>query len=372
MDIETRFDLITRNLEEVLTKEDLMHLLEVEAPLNHYIGFEISGKLHIGSAIIASQKIRDFQKAKVKTSIFLADWHSWINNKLGGNWDNINKASKFYEEAFKISLKVVGGDPEKIKFVRGSELYHNNDEYWKTVIDISKHTTLARMLRSITIAGRKESMNVNFALLIYPAMQVADIFIQNINLAHAGLDQRKAHVIARDVGLKIEKALQINSKKYKPIALHHPLIPGLKVPKGVSSLKLSKEELSSLKMSKSIPGSAIFITDSSEEVEEAIKKAYCPAKDTYYNPLLTWAKLLIFNEGKALEVKRAQKYGGDKTYVSYEELEKDFSQGKLHPLDLKNAMTEFINNLLEPIRKHFSKGKNKELLDLMNSLTVTR
>ena len=49
MDIEERFKLITRNLEEVLTPGDLKKLLEKEVPLKHYIGFEISGKLHLGS-----------------------------------------------------------------------------------------------------------------------------------------------------------------------------------------------------------------------------------------------------------------------------------------------------------------------------------
>ena len=34
-----RLHLITRNLEEVLTREDLQHLLDTNTPIRHYIGF---------------------------------------------------------------------------------------------------------------------------------------------------------------------------------------------------------------------------------------------------------------------------------------------------------------------------------------------
>ena len=122
----------------------------------------------------------------VDVSIFLADWHTWINNKLGGNMEVIQKIGvPFFKEALIAAYKCVGGNPKDLKFILGSELYHNNDKYWETVIDVSKNTNLARIQRSITIAGRKEGESVSFALMLYPVMQVADIFAQKINFAHA-------------------------------------------------------------------------------------------------------------------------------------------------------------------------------------------
>jgi len=50
-------------------------------------------------------------------------------------------------------------------------------------------------------------------------------------------------------------------------------------------------------------------------------------------------------------VKRHEKYGGDLIYKDYKALEKDFVAKKLHPMDLKNALAEEINKLIEPIRK---------------------
>ena len=192
-------DLITRNLEEVLTREDLERLIASGTPLRHYIGFEISGKIHLGSLVCMS-KVRDFVEAGAHCTIYLADWHTWINDKLGGDRETIRRiGTGYFAEGLKATFRAVGGDPSKLNFVLATDLYHNNDAYWATLIDVSKNTTLARMQRSITILGRKEGESVDFAKLIYPPMQVADIFRMGINLAHAGIDQRKAHVIARDV-----------------------------------------------------------------------------------------------------------------------------------------------------------------------------
>ena len=157
MSVDERMNLIKRNTDEVMTEEDLRELILGKTPLRHYIGFEISGKIHLGTGLMTMLKVKDFMDAGVDCSIFLADWHTWINDKLGGNPEIIKKvAVGYFKEGMKLSLKCVGGDPSKLKFVLGSDLYHNNDLYWATVIDVSKHTSLSRMQRSITIMGRKE------------------------------------------------------------------------------------------------------------------------------------------------------------------------------------------------------------------------
>ncbi|MGB9613619.1 MAG: tyrosine--tRNA ligase, partial [Candidatus Margulisiibacteriota bacterium] len=277
--LEEKFKLITKNLEECLVEEDLRWLLENNVPLKHYIGFEISGKLHIGSGLMSALKIKDFQEAGVECTIFLADWHTWLNDKLGGNLQTIKEvAVNYFKEALRASLLCVGGDPDKVKFVLGSDLYHHNDAYWQTLMDVSKNLTLARVVKSSTIMGRKEGENQIFARLIYPPMQVADIFVQGINLAHAGLDQRKAHVIAREVAgsLKISP-LKFKEKIYKPVALHHHLILGLgKPPSWPIERKNLREIWSEMKMSKSKPQSCVFIHDQPEEIEAKINRAFCP------------------------------------------------------------------------------------------------
>jgi tyrosyl-tRNA synthetase len=372
-----KFDLISRNTEEVMTNEDLKKLIDSEEPIKHYIGFEISGKIHLGTGIMCMSKVKDFMDAGVDVSIFLADWHAWINDKLGGNRKIIKEVAEgYFKEGLKASLKCCGADPKKVKFVLGSDLYHNNDDYWTTVIDISKNTSLSRIMRSITIMGRKEGESVDCAKLLYPPMQVADIFIQGINMPHAGLDQRKAQVIAREVATKLKQHNLKNKKGeiIKPVAVHHHLILGLGKPAVWPVPKEQLQELwSSLKMSKSQPNTCIFIHDSPEEIRKKINNAFCPEGEIEFNPILDWTKYLIFRTGESkLKIERPEKFGGNKIYNSYAEVEKDFLEKKLHPMDLKNGVAESLVELLEPAREHFSKGKAKEMLVEMEKLLITK
>ncbi len=374
---EERFDLISRNTEEIIGEEDLKKMLGDGEKLKHYIGFEISGKPHLGHGLVCMSKVKDLHDAGVDVSVFLADYHSWINNKLGGDMGIIQKVGvPFFKEALIAAYKCVGGNPKDLKFVLGSELYHNNDKYWQTVIDVAKNTTLARMQRSITIAGRGEGEGVNFAIMLYPAMQVADVFEQEINIAHAGNDQRKAQVIARDVALQMKYSPLLNKKKekIKPVAVHGHLILGLQKPSVWPVPKENLQELwSQMKMSKSIPSSAVYMVDGEEEVKKKISGAFCPEGETSFNPLLDWAKYLVFiNDKSFLEIKRPEKFGGNKTYSSYEELEKDFAEKKLHPMDLKASMILKINEILAPAREHFAKPEIKKLKEEMDKLLVTR
>ncbi|HIH58472.1 MAG TPA: tyrosine--tRNA ligase [Nanoarchaeota archaeon] len=377
MDGEKRFELITRNTEEVLTADDLKVLLENNTKLKHYIGFEISGKIHLGTGLMTGMKIADFQKAKVDCSCYLATWHAWINNKLGGDLDLIRKVGDgYFKEGLKVSIDIMGGDSEKVRFVSGDELYHNNDQYWQTVLDVSKNITLNRAMKAITIMGRKEGESVSFAQLVYPAMQVADIFIQDLNIAHAGLDQRKAHVIAREVAqkLSIKPLLDKNKKKYSPIAVHHHLILGLQKPPVWPVPRENIQDLwAAQKMSKSVPGSAVFILDTEEEIRDKLNKAFCPEKEIVFNPILDWTKHLLFvNTSFALTVERPAKFGGNVIYESYSSLEKDFVEGKLHPLDLKKAVAEALSKKLEPARKHFQTPRLKKLADEIQNINVSR
>ena len=377
MDNEQKFKLITQNTEEVLTEQDLKSILEKGTSLKHYIGFEISGKIHLGTGLMCMSKVKDFMDAGVECTIFLADWHSWINDKLGGDIEVIrNVAVSYFKEGLKASLECLGGDPDKLKFVLGSDLYHNNDEFWQTVIDVSKNTSLSRMQRSITIMGRKEEGNVDFAKLIYPPMQVADIFVQGINLPHAGSDQRKAQVIARDVANKVKvKPLKDNEGNViKPVAIHHHLLLGLEKPSvSPENVENLQELWASLKMSKSKPDSCVFIHDEADEIRRKINKAYCPEGDTTFNPVLDWARYLLFREdGSSLTLERPEKFGGDVIYESYSDLEKDFGEKNIHPMDLKTTVAEGVVKLLQPAREHFSKPEVREMLDEIEKLTITR
>jgi tyrosyl-tRNA synthetase len=354
--VATRLALIERNTVEVMGRDDLIRLLEAGAPIKHYIGMEISGLIHLGTGLVCMSKVADFQRAGLKTSVELADWHTWINDKLGGDPDWIREvAGGYFTEGLKASLECVGGDPDAVDFVLGSDLYHHNDAYWVTLVEVSKNISLARVLRSISIMGRREGESVDFAKLLYPSMQVADIFIQGVTLAHAGLEQRKAHVIARDVALHLRTSplRGPDGRPMKPIAVHHPIILGLNKPPVWPIPEGDGEERATLKMSKSQAGSAIFIHDSPEEIRAKIQKAFCPPQETRYNPILDYAHRLVLGIRGELVVERSEAHGGTVTFDSYPELEQAYASGALHPADLKNAVASHLIDMLGPARAHF-------------------
>lgn len=359
--IEEKIRLITRNTEEVLTTEDLRQLIASGTKLRHYIGLEISGMVHLGTGLMCMGKVADFLAAGAECQIFLADWHTYINDKLGGDWQIIKKVARtYFQEALIASLKCFGVKGGKVKFLLASDVYQNSI-HWQNLMEVSKHTTLSRVKRSLDIAGREAGESVDFAKLIYPPLQVADIFTLQVNLVHAGMDQRKAHVIARKVAkqLRISPLRNRQGKIIAPIAIHNPLLYGLQKPPVWPITKLTRKMKISLKMTKSNPSSCIFVHDSPEAIRQKIQRAFCPPKETNYNPIINWAKLLIFSEEGRGELKavRPAKFGGTKTYYQFKDLVTDYQTGQLHPLDLKTAVAKWLIAKLEPARKHFQSNK---------------
>ncbi|MGC8776723.1 MAG: tyrosine--tRNA ligase [Candidatus Micrarchaeia archaeon] len=376
---ERKLELIMRSpTEEVLTKERLAEYIASGTKLNHYIGFEISGMVHLGTGIVCMEKVADLQEAGVSTRIFLADYHSFINNKLGGDLETIRRvALGYFKEALLQSLKCVGGDPEKTKVVLATDLYNEKGiEYFEDVLKVSKGISMGRAKRSVTILGRKMGEELNLAQLIYVPMQVADIYIQGVNIAHAGIDQRKAHVVA------IEAA---KSFSYTPVALHHHLLMGISMSEEqrLRMLEAEKEgnrdklddSIIDIKMSKSKPNSAIFIHDTEEEIKAKISKALCPPKELEVNPVIDLMRYII---GPIMEKKKAQfeiknaKTGRSDSFPTIKELEEAYAKGLIHPMDLKLMVAEELTKLLEPARKYFLSGPGSKYLEEMKSLIVTR
>ncbi|MBV8195636.1 MAG: tyrosine--tRNA ligase [Candidatus Dormibacteraeota bacterium] len=356
--VDQRIALIERNTAEILGRDELRGLLESDMRLQHYIGYEISGKAHIGT-ILTVAKIKDLTEAGVQCRVFLADWHTWINDKLGGDRDVIRRiANGYFAESFRASLLCVGGDPATLEVVLASDLYDEHPDYWAGVIDVSKNTSLARMQRSITIMGRQEGEGVDFAKLIYPAMQAADIFAQGVHIAHAGMDQRKAHVIARDVAmqLRIMPLKGPDGTTIKPVALHHPLVLGLKKPPvWPVPPESARDVLSAMKMSKSDPSSAVFIHDSPDEIRDKIRRAFCPPGEVEFNPVLDWIDKIVFRVmGGPLRIERTAENGGPITLESFDEVSGAYTSGALHPMDAKAGLSERLIELLEPARRHFT------------------
>lgn len=441
---------IAKNGGEIVGEEELAKILESGEKLYTYDGFEPSGQMHIAQGIIRAINTNKMIEAGFTFRMWVADWFGYINNKMGGDLDKIKTVGNYFIEIWRAS----GMDLDNVEFLWTSD-YTGDTNYWATVMKVAKALTLNRAIKTTEIMGRSESDNLSAAQIIYPCMQIADIFyVMKCQVTQLGLDQRKANVIAREVGSELGF--------WKPVIVSHGMLQGLGTPSpdfqeqtyvlsknrskmiqketlgdvtveailkdneievkiigfegGTGKLGLevgsnlsinnhlvtvmdNKDEiillkfkvkvspqtkLISRKMSKSKPDTAIFMTDSKEDIQRKITKAYAPEGVVEDNPILDYCKQIIF-EAKWLkretplltngmfEVKRPEKFGGDVSYGSYEELEKDYAEKKLFPLDLKNAVIEYLDQLIAPVRSHFeTDSKAKALLEEVRSYQVTR
>ena len=357
MKIEERLALIKQVGKEIITEEDLVKLLSEKKNPVAYDGFEPSGRIHIAQGLLRAVNINKMTKAGCTFKMLVADWHAWLNNKFGGDLVKINTAGEYFVEVW----KSCGMDMDKVKFVNCSA-FIEDQEYWKKVVEISRHTTIQRMIRCSQIMGRKENDVQHVSMLLYPAMQSADIFQLGVDICQLGMDQRKVNILAREIAPKLGFA--------PPVAVHHHMLMGLLQPQKVEGDAI--EKAIALKMSKSNPDSSVFMDDSPEDVDRKLSKAWCPEKTAVDNPVLEYCKYILFEKFNAVKIERPAKFGGPLEFDSYETLETAFVEGKIHPLDLKKAVAVHLNELIDPVRKHFSKGKPAKLLEQVKSFAVTR
>jgi tyrosyl-tRNA synthetase len=337
VDLEERVSRVARYTQELLTPEELRGVFETHRRPRAYIGFEPSGRLTIGH-LVTARKMRDLVEAGCDLTVFLADWHAWINDKLGGSLERIRASGEYMRSAF----TALGLEPEKVTYRWASELA-NRSEYWARVVRVAKATTLARTKRAMTIMGRgEEEANLDTAKLFYPAMQAADIFELPVEIAYAGIDQRRAHVLARETAHHYGWTV--------PQAVHTPLISSLKGGGRMDPATMGVEK----KMSKSDPSGAITIPCTPEDIRSRVASAFCPAKTLEANPVAELAQYVVFPWEGHLEIHRPEKYGGPLRFDSPEKFVEQYAAGAVHPQDLKGAVGLALERILAPASGYFA------------------
>ncbi|MFZ2071699.1 MAG: tyrosine--tRNA ligase [Halobacteriota archaeon] len=311
--------ILERNVEEIVPiadlKDALASLPRTKGTLRAYVGFEPSGAVHIGHLPIIN-KLRELQRIGFHVIILLADMHAYLNEK--GTFEAISATAEYNKKCF-----AAAGLSDETEFIFGSS-FQMQDEYILNVLKLATATTEKRARRSMDELSRsKEDRKVS--QLIYPLMQVIDMAFLDIDLAVGGIDQRKIHMLAR------ENLPKLGFKA--PICIHTPLLIGLNGEKMSSSLD-----------------NFISVHEPAEEVEKKLKAAFCRPEVADGNPVLQIYKHTIFPVVEEVRIGRKTKYGGDVSYKRYEDLERDYIGGNLHPMDVKTTAAWYLNELLAPIR----------------------
>ncbi|XP_036302288.1 tyrosine--tRNA ligase, cytoplasmic isoform X2 [Pipistrellus kuhlii] len=298
---EEKLHLITRNLQEVLGEEKLKEILK-DRELKVYWGTATTGKPHV-AYFVPMSKIADFLKAGCEVTILFADLHAYLDN-MKAPWELLELRTSYYENVIKAMLESIGVPLEKLKFIKGTD-YQLSKEYTLDVYRLSSVVTQHDAKK----AGAEVVKQVEHPLLsglLYPGLQALDEEYLKVDAQFGGVDQRKIFTFAE------------------------------------------KE-------------SKIDLLDRKEDVKKKLKKAFCEPGNVENNGVLSFIKHVLFPLKSEFVILRDEKWGGNKTYTAYLDLEKDFADEVVHPGDLKNSVEVALNKLLDPIREKFNTPALKKL-----------
>ncbi len=316
MDLDSKKENIKRGTLEVVTEEELIDKIKKTKPIA-YIGYEPSGKIHLGHAITVKKMI-DLQNAGFKVKILLADLHAYLNGK--GSLEEIDEISTYNMKCFRAL-----GLSEDTEFVLGSS-FQTLEDYTYRIYELALSTTLTRAKRSMAQITR-DSKDHKVAEVIYPLMQVIDMIFLKVDVALGGMEQRKIHMLAR------ESLPRMGFEA--PVCLHTPLLHGTD---GSDKMSSSKENY-------------IAIDDEPDVIRKKLQKSFCPQGQVEGNPVIEIAEHFIFTEDKTILIERPTKFGGN-LELNYNDLLEIYSRNELHPLDLKNSVIKRLIEILEPVREY--------------------
>ncbi len=330
---EEKYELITRNLQEVVGEDKLKEILK-QRDLKVYLGTATTGKPHV-AYFLPMLKLADFLHAGCEVTLLLADLHAYLDNQKAP-WDLLEKRTEYYTLVLTSMLKSIGVDISKLKFVKGTDYQLDK----KMTLDMYRIAGL-KSVGDCKRAGAevvKQSDNPPLAGMMYPIMQALDEEYLGVDAQFGGVDQRKIFMFARETLPKLGYKARIH--------LMNPMIPGLTGEKMSSSEETSKVDL----------------LDDEKTVKKKMNKAFCEEGVVEGNGVLLFTKYVIFpalglKDQHEFVIDRPEKFGGKLIYASYADIEKDFASKKLHPMDLKQGVADFINVLLDPIRKEMEKHR---------------
>jgi tyrosyl-tRNA synthetase len=347
--LEERFQLIIEGLEEIIGEEDLRTTLaettKTNTPFRIYWGTSPTGKPHIGY-LIPLVKIAQFLKAGCHVIILFADVHAYLDTATTSvkiTAEIIEYRTQYYEHVIKSVLNAIGVNSEHLYFVRGSE-FQLQPEY---TMDMYRMLSRVRVAEAQKAGAEvvKQQENPCMASLLYPILQALDEHYLSVHAEFGGIDQRKIFTFSRDFMPKLGYG--------KRIHLMNPILPNL-----CQSGKMSSSSDITTK---------IDLLDDVETIISKIKRGYCPELVVENNPFLLFIQHVIFpildmKGHTELVLDRDLKWGGPIVVPTYSQLIELYSRGHIHPIDIKQFIIGFLQDLLQPVRDLSSEQFFMELI----------
>ena len=296
-------------------------------------GMRPTGQLHLGHLVGALNNWVKMQD-EYRCFFMVADWHA-----LMSEYENPSDIKKSSFEIVK-DWVACGIDPEKsVIFIQSMVPEHLELAMVFSILTplgwLERCPTYKEQLREI-----KGRMLQTYGFLGYPVLQAADIALNNADLVPVGKDQVHHLELAREIIRKFHGL-------YKKEIFNEPEPMLTKVSKLVG--------LDNRKMSKSY-GNFIALSDDAATVKKKVFSMYTdpdrvradiPGK-VKGNPVFIYHD--IFNPNKE----------------EVDDLKDRYSKGKVGDVEVKQKLTDAINNFLDPIRKKRETITDKEIKKIID------
>ena len=261
--------------------------------------------------------------------LFLSDWTARVTNSCDAD---VKAISAFYT-VFLASLGALDANiMEQVSVVYQSEaILVDPSNYWISVINVGRHL----MLDDVMGPNMKDSDDVG--IVIGRLMLIGDVMgLEPGSIAMPASDQDSA-LIQTLVLRFFDERLKGMAKP--DISLVESLSLALQPPRESAAFKQDNDEY-------------FLLDDPKVHGKAKMKKAFCePGNISLCPPIVV---SMAFSGGD-MSISRSEENGGDVTYASQEEIEKDFVSGALHPGDLKAAAFTIIVNTLTKLSEAIKK-----------------
>lgn len=212
-----------------------------------FSGTRATGRLHLGNYFGAIKGYIDLQNREDLECLYMVvDLHS-ITTPF------TPKTLNEYTREVVLDYLGAGLDPKKASITLQSMVPEHTYLSWlfSSVVTVAQLSHLPTFKEKVKLHPE----NVNLSLLSYPVLMAADILLYKANLVPVGIDQEPHLEIAREIARKVNNKFGTNFPEPQRFATPVNSVPSLS---------------GDGKMSKSVEGSTIYLTDSLNEIKKKI------------------------------------------------------------------------------------------------------
>ncbi|MDO8586314.1 MAG: tryptophan--tRNA ligase [Armatimonadota bacterium] len=280
-----------------------------------FSGIQPTGAVHIGNYVGAIKQWVDLQH-KYESFFCIVDYHA-----ITIPYDPSDMQQRIFDAV--VDNIAAGLDPEIATIFIQSHVPEHTELTW-LFNSITPMGWLGRMTQFKEKSEQfKESVNVG--LYDYPVLQAADILLYKAQVVPVGEDQVQHVELTRDIARKFNVTFGDTFPDPEAILGAAPRIMGLNDP--------------TRKMSKSIPGSYVSLSDSPDEIRQSVMRAVTDVGPTPGGEM---------SPGTANLFMLLREFSPPETVQRFQD---DYDRGAIRYSDLKKVLAEDMVAALAPIRE---------------------